>query len=104
MICIGLLDLKSIEIATVQQNHWLIENRCNWVKDVVMSEDLCKTKSHNASRCLGALRDLVLGVAYNDGEQQFTEYTTRFAYQPKKFLENVRSLEIQEFLSKIKLF
>ena len=99
---LGLLDLTAKEIYKIQREHWLIENRSNWVRDVVLQEDDCKTKSTNASRCLGAVRDLVLQVAFNDGGKKgIKDYIDNFADQVIKLLSVVKSLECYKMLENL---
>lgn len=97
---VGLCHLKVEEIFEIQKNHWLIENQSNWVRDVVLNEDKCATKSRNASQFLGAIRDLVLHVGFNDGNKRIKNYITQFAFNPMEKLLNVRSLDSYEVLSK----
>ncbi len=71
---IGLCHLKVEEIFEIQKNHWLIENQSNWVRDVVLNEEKYATKSRNVSQFIGAIRDLVLHVGFNDGNKRIRNY------------------------------
>ena len=97
----GLLDLTAKEIYKIQREHWLIENRSNYVKDVVMKEDNCFTKTHKASRNLGAIRDLVLNAAFLDGGGEIKSFLENFSSGFSKLLNEVRSLEIYQQLTNL---
>jgi len=94
----GLLELKPEEIYKIQRDHWRIENRSNYVRDVVLKEDDCFTKSHKASRSLGAIRDLVLNVGFLDGGGKIKNYLTHFSSKFSELLSSARSLEIYQKL------
>ncbi len=94
------MPFKSRRIFEIQKNHCLIENQSNWVRDVVLNEGKCATKSRNASQFLGAIRDLVLHVGFNDGNKRIKNYITQFAFNPMEKLLNVRSLNSYDVLSK----
>ena len=50
------------EQATWIQNHWLIENRLHWVRDVTLGEDLHQTRTRNGPHVLAILRNVVISV------------------------------------------
>ena len=100
----GLLDLTAQEIYKIQREHWFIENRSNYVRDVVLKEDDCFTKSHKASRSLGAIRDLVLNVAFLDGGGEIKNYLTHFSCKFANLLSSARSLEIYQKLETFGVF
>ncbi len=42
--------------------HWHIENKGHWVRDVDFAEDRCSARRHHAPRVLATLRDMVIGL------------------------------------------
>jgi len=100
----GLLTLTPNEIYKIQRNHWLIENRSNYVRDVVLQEDNCFTKTKAPSRNLGAIRDLVLNIAFLDGGGKIKNYLERFSCTFAKLLESIRSVEVHHELSNYGVF
>lgn len=42
------------------RNHWLVENRLHYVRDVTLGEDACRVRSGNAPQVLAALRNAVV--------------------------------------------
>ena len=50
-------------LALVRQ-HWHIENRLHWPRDVTLGEDASQVRSGHAPQALSALRTLVVGVLH----------------------------------------
>jgi predicted transposase YbfD/YdcC len=50
------------QLAAIWRNHWTIENRVHYVRDVTMSEDACHVRSGRAPHALAAFRNAVLGL------------------------------------------
>jgi hypothetical protein len=90
--CIG--DKISIEVAYIvtsltaaeagptrllelARDHWAIENRLHWVRDVSMDEDRCRVRA--GARALAAIRNLVLslirarGLSVPEARENFRE-------------------------------
>jgi len=65
-----------------------------------MQEDDCFTKRKTPSRCLGAIRDLVLNIANIDGDGKIKNYIANFNSKFSTLLADVRSVEIFELFSK----
>lgn len=42
--------------------HWHIENKGHWIRDVDFQEDRCSARRHNAPRMLATLRDIAVGL------------------------------------------
>ena len=53
-------DAKKLLALTRQ--HWSIENRLHYVRDVSMGEDACRVRSGHAPQNLSALRNLAIGL------------------------------------------
>ena len=53
-------DAKKLLALTRQ--HWAIENRLHYVRDVSMGEDACRVRSGDAPQNLSALRNLAIGL------------------------------------------
>jgi predicted transposase YbfD/YdcC len=50
------------ELATWIKNHWFIENRLHWVRDVTLGEDLHQARTGHGPHILAILRNLVISV------------------------------------------
>ncbi len=57
----GLQKFSHAQVQAYARDHWQQE-AFHWVKDVVLGEDDCPQKRHNASRVLSVLRDAVINV------------------------------------------
>ena len=61
----------------LKRDHWAIENRLHWVRDVSMSEDRCRVRA--GGRALASLRNLVLtlirsrGLSVPEARENFRE-------------------------------
>jgi predicted transposase YbfD/YdcC len=53
----------ALALALVRQ-HWHIENRLHWPRDVTLGEDACQVRSGHAPQALSALRNVVVGVLH----------------------------------------
>jgi len=49
----------------LSRNHWAIENRLHYVRDVTFNEDRCRTRS--GARALAAIRNLALFLIRSQG-------------------------------------
>jgi len=54
---------KPQEILRIVRDHWRIENNLHWTLDVVLDEDLARSRKDNAPANLAVLRRLALNVA-----------------------------------------
>lgn len=50
------------KVLSLTRQHWTIENRLHYVRDVSMGEDACRVRSGHAPQNLSALRNLVIGL------------------------------------------
>jgi len=64
-------------LLALSRNHWAIENRLHYVRDVSMDEDRCRVRA--GGRALAALRNLVLhlirtrGLSVREARENFRE-------------------------------
>ena len=54
-------------IATYVRNHWHIENRLHWVRDVTYREDASRLRTGNAPRAMATLRNLAISALRHNG-------------------------------------
>jgi predicted transposase YbfD/YdcC len=47
------------------RNHWQIENRLHWPRDVTLGEDACQVRSGHAPQALAAVRNAVVGLLHH---------------------------------------
>jgi predicted transposase YbfD/YdcC len=54
-------------IGTYVRNHWHIENRLHWVRDVTFTEDHSRVRTGNAPRVMASLRNLAISTLRHNG-------------------------------------
>lgn len=64
---ISSLAPSSIRIAKLIRQHWHIENRLHWVKDVIFNEDRSKQRAGKTPINLSIIRTWVLSLFRNNG-------------------------------------
>ena len=57
---------KPAALLRIVRAHWGIENRLHWTLDVVLDEDLARTRKDHGPANLAILRRLALNIARND--------------------------------------
>lgn len=70
------LQAHAKTLLLLTRQHWAIENRLHYVRDVSMGEDACRVRSGHAPQNLAALRNLTLGLI---------RLRTRHKYIPSAF-------------------
>ena len=68
------------------RDHWGIENRLHWVRDVTFGEDQCQVKPGPAPQNLAAFRNAAVSILRLAGIQEIAPALREFAYQPRKLL------------------
>jgi predicted transposase YbfD/YdcC len=64
------------------RNHWCIENKSHWVRDVTFDEDRSQVRCGSIPQTMAALRNLVIGLMRLNGETNLAAACRRFAAQP----------------------
>jgi len=54
---------RPAKLLEIQRSHWSIENRLHWTLDVVLDEDLARSRKDNAPANLAVFRRLALNIA-----------------------------------------
>lgn len=55
------------QVAQLIRNHWLIENRLHWVKDVLMNEDKNLIRQQQAAKNVSLIKNMVLNLTKSKG-------------------------------------
>lgn len=66
--------------AEVIRGHWQVENGLHWVKDAILGEDACTTRTGNAPQNLALLRSLALTLYRRAGHRSIKNALRRFAH------------------------
>jgi predicted transposase YbfD/YdcC len=72
------------QAARLVRNHWLIENRLHWVKDVLMHEDQNRIRHQQAAKNVSLLKNLVLNLIKARGFTSLKDTTQRYAHNIKE--------------------
>ena len=73
------------------RNHWGIENRLHWVKDVIMKEDDSKIKMGMAPENISILRNIVCNLFRSKGLQSIKYAMELYANNVKDIFELINS-------------
>lgn len=65
-------------LLTLWRDHWLIENRLHWRRDVALREDHSSIRSGTSPRAMAALRNTILAIVH-DVAEPLTEIREIFA-------------------------
>jgi len=69
-------------LVTVIQQHWTIENRSHWVKDVILDEDRCQSCKGRTHHLMALFRNLALSLLRLNGYDHIASSLRTFAAQP----------------------
>jgi predicted transposase YbfD/YdcC len=64
------------------RQHWQIENKVHWVRDVTFDEDRSQVRSGSLPQVMAAFRNTALGLIRQAGETNIAAACRRFAAQP----------------------
>jgi hypothetical protein len=64
------------------REHWHIENRSHWVRDVTFDEDRSPVRVGSTPQIMAALRNTVIGLIRATGTTRVAATTRRLAAQP----------------------
>ena len=66
----------------IWREHWGIENRLHWVRDVVFGEDRSQVRTGSAPQLLAALRNLVIGMLRLGGVKNISAALHHYGWKP----------------------
>jgi len=66
----------------IVREHWTIENKSHWVRDVIFGEDHSQVRRGSLPQVMAALRNTAIGLMRADGENSVASACRRFAAQP----------------------
>ncbi len=87
----SLLSEDSEQIAKGIRNHWSIENRLHWVKDVIQNEDNAKIKKGNGIETLSILKNIAINICRQNGFDSIKYATIYFASNVKELYNLIRT-------------
>jgi hypothetical protein len=66
--------------------HWTIENKSHWVRDVTFDEDRSQVRAGNVPQVMAAFRNTVIGLMRTAGQTNIAQATRHFAAKPAEAL------------------
>lgn len=70
------------ELMKIARQHWHIENKSHWVRDVTFDEDRSQVRSGSLPQVMAALRNTAIGLMRKAGKMNIAAACRRFAAQP----------------------
>ena len=86
-------EASAARLLRIARQHWHIENRLHYVRDVSLGEDACRVRSGSAPQLLAGLRNAVIHLIRRTGEKYIPRVMQRFAAKPLEAL----ALALPEF-------
>jgi predicted transposase YbfD/YdcC len=80
-------QVSLVQLAQLWRNHWTIENRVHYVRDVSFGEDAGRMRTGNAVEVLAALRNAVIALLRCEGWPCLPTATRHFAAHPQLALQ-----------------
>ena len=71
------------DLLKLRREHWTIENKVHWVRDVLLGEDASQTRTGNLPQVIAALRNTALSLLRFHGHTKIAETLRFFAAKPK---------------------
>jgi len=76
-----------LRLLELVRNHWHIENKSHWVRDVTFDEDRSQVRCGNTPQVMSSLRNTVIGLMRHRGIENIASACRRFSAQPRLALE-----------------
>lgn len=85
---LGITSLSAREaspqhLATYVRNHWAIENKIHWVRDVTFREDASQVKTRSRFRVMATLRNLAIGLIRQAGYTKIAATLRKIRRDPR---------------------
>jgi len=71
----------------LNRNHWGIENKLHWVRDVTFDEDRSQIRTGQAPRVMASLHNLVINVFRICGSKNIAKTIRSFAFNTRRALK-----------------
>jgi len=73
---------EAARLLRLVRQHWHIENKSHWVRDVTFDEDRSQVRRGSIPQMMAALRNIAIGLMHLAGHKNIAAATRRFAAQP----------------------
>lgn len=75
-------EADASRLLTFGRQHWHIENKSHWIRDVVFDEDRAQTRQGRLPQIMATLRNAVISLMRAWGIQGITRARRRFSARP----------------------
>jgi len=83
---LGMLRADAGRLLQLVRQHWHIENRSHWVRDVTFDEDRSQVRVGSIPQVMAALRNTAIGLLRLNGATNIAAATRRMAARPAEAL------------------
>ena len=95
----GLTSLKPEDadpkrLLALSRNHWSIENRLHWVRDVTFDEDRCQVRRGAGAQVMASLRNLAISLLRMAGARYIPSALRRCARLDDSFVFRLIGLQL----------
>ena len=75
-----------VRLLSLNRNHWSIENRFHWIRDVTFDEDRCRIRKGTGGQVMAGLRNLVISLLRMAGATNIAQALRYWARQGSQVL------------------
>jgi hypothetical protein len=75
-------QITAVQLLGLVREHWHIENRSHWVRDVTFGEDASQVRSGSLPQLMAALRNTVIGLLRQTGATNLAAARRYYAANP----------------------
>ncbi len=80
------------DLLQISRDHWKVENRLHWVRDMSFGEDACRVRTGSAPQILAGLRNASLRLLRADGVKNIASALRRHAAKPTEAIHLILNL------------
>ena len=80
-------EATAADLLKLLRDHWKIENKLHYVRDVTFREDACRVRSGTAPQVLAALRNAIIHLLADSGADNHREAIEFLQIHPEKARE-----------------
>ena len=91
---LGARKANARRLLKMSREHWGIENRLHWVRDVTFDEDRCQVRSGSAPQVMSTIRNTAIGLLRIAGNSNIAAALRRNAARPEIPLRLVGAIPV----------
>lgn len=95
---LSLAEISAEKLLTLAREHWHIENKLHWVRDVVFGEDASQVRCGSGPQVMACLRNAVLSCLRRSGKNKISSSLRYYAAHQAEALWMINpSADISDF-------